>query len=64
VKTVVLAAGAGQISTADAFFRTEYLMNLQLSRLPIPFVALIDGIVLGGGAGISVHGTFRVATER
>ena len=42
----------------------EYCLNLQIFRLPIPYVALIDGIVMGGGVGISVYGHFRVATER
>ena len=46
------------------FFRSEYKLNHLISRLRKPHVALIDGITMGGGVGVSVHGTFRVATER
>jgi enoyl-CoA hydratase/carnithine racemase len=44
------------------FFADEYRMNAQLARFPKPYVALIDGIVMGGGVGISVHGSHRVMT--
>lgn len=46
------------------FFREEYTMNGALGALAVPQVALLDGIVMGGGAGASMHGAFRVATER
>lgn len=46
------------------FFRTEYTMNHMIGSLKIPYVALIDGITMGGGVGISVHGKYRVATEK
>lgn len=48
----------------EQFFRSEYALNLLLSQLPLPHVALMDGIVMGGGNGVSVHGHFRVVTER
>mmetsp|Transcript_50600 Transcript_50600/g.108070 ORF Transcript_50600/g.108070 Transcript_50600/m.108070 type:complete len:328 (-) Transcript_50600:689-1672(-) len=47
----------------DAFFREEYMLNLALSEATKPQVSVWDGIVMGGGAGLSVHGRFRVATE-
>ena len=47
-----------------SFFREEYAMNHALGLLQKPHVALMDGIVMGGGAGISIHGQFRVATEK
>lgn len=46
------------------FFGTEYVMNHTIGNLKIPYVALIDGITMGGGVGISVHGRYRVATEK
>ncbi|MGD9914382.1 MAG: enoyl-CoA hydratase/isomerase family protein [Rhizobiaceae bacterium] len=45
------------------FFHDEYLLNAQIARFAKPYVSLIDGIVMGGGAGISVHGSHRVMTE-
>lgn len=45
-------------------FRTEYLANSLISTYTIPYVALIDGITMGGGLGLSVHGHYRVATEK
>lgn len=46
------------------FFATEYRLNAAIKHFPKPIVALIDGIVMGGGAGISVHGKYRVVTEK
>ena len=46
------------------FFRSEYALNYALEVLSKPSVALLDGIVMGGGAGVSMHGTFRVATDK
>jgi enoyl-CoA hydratase len=46
------------------FFRGEYVLNTLIKRFAKPYVALIDGIVMGGGVGVSVHGSHRVASER
>ncbi|MEL6113538.1 MAG: enoyl-CoA hydratase/isomerase family protein [Pseudomonadota bacterium] len=46
------------------FFRYEYANNKAVFHFPKPYVALIDGIVMGGGVGVSVHGHFRVAGDR
>ena len=46
------------------FYRDEYLLNARIKHFPKPYIALIDGIVMGGGVGVSVHGSHRVATER
>ncbi|MDF2764634.1 MAG: enoyl-CoA hydratase [Rhodospirillales bacterium] len=48
----------------EIFYREEYALNRNIFRFPKPYVALIDGIVMGGGVGISVHGSHRVVTER
>lgn len=48
----------------EAFFATEYAMNAAIARLPKPYVALMDGVTMGGGVGVSIHGSHRVATER
>ncbi|XP_053209246.1 3-hydroxyisobutyryl-CoA hydrolase, mitochondrial-like isoform X1 [Panonychus citri] len=46
------------------FFREEYRLNNQIGSMAIPYVALLNGIVMGGGVGLSVHGAYRVATEK
>ncbi|MFI0845748.1 enoyl-CoA hydratase/isomerase family protein [Mesorhizobium sp. IMUNJ 23232] len=46
------------------FFADEYRLNAALARFPKPCVPLIDGIVMGGGVGISCHGSHRVMTEK
>ncbi|QDG61290.1 enoyl-CoA hydratase/isomerase family protein [Pseudarthrobacter sp. NIBRBAC000502771] len=53
----------GGTRTAD-FWQTEYRVNSLIARYPKPYVALMDGLVLGGGVGISAHGNVRVVTER
>ncbi len=58
------ASGPDPAAFGTAFFRTEYANNAAISQLPVPYVALIDGICMGGGVGASFHGSFRVATER
>ncbi len=64
VKEVVLRARSGDWSYGCEFFRVEYANNAAIAQLPMPYVAVMDGIVMGGGVGVSYHGTFRVATER
>ena len=46
------------------FWREEYRLNLRIKAYPKPYVPLIDGIVMGGGVGVSLHGSHRVAGER
>lgn len=45
------------------FYREEYLLNTYIKHYPKPYIALLDGIVMGGGVGVSVHGSHRVVTE-
>ena len=51
------------ITSAETFFREEYQLNLMIATYPKPYIALIDGICMGGGIGVSVHAPYRVATE-
>jgi enoyl-CoA hydratase len=55
---------AGRYEEALVYFREEYALNARIKRYRKPYVALIDGIVMGGGVGISVHGSHRVAGDR
>jgi len=55
---------AGRYDEALSFFREEYRLNAQIKHYRKPYVSLIDGIVMGGGAGISVHGSHRVAGDK
>lgn len=57
-------SGAADGSAAQAFFRAEYRLNTRIKNYPKPYVAFMDGVTMGGGVGISVHGSHRVATER
>lgn len=56
-------ARTGGTGSAD-FWWDEYHLNLAISRFPKPYVAVMDGVVLGGGVGVSAHGSIRVVTER
>jgi len=58
------AAGRAGAAGWDAFFRDEYRMNQTIARYPEPYVAILDGVTMGGGVGLSIHGRYRVATER
>ena len=55
---------AGRHSDMLPFWREEYTLNALIKRYPKPYVSLIDGIVMGGGVGLSVHGSHRVAGDR
>ena len=52
---------AGRYAEALTFWREEYALNTLIKEYPKPYVALIEGIVMGGGVGVSVHGSQRVA---
>jgi enoyl-CoA hydratase len=56
--------GKGDGRIMRDFFRDEYRMNRRIATFPKPYIALIDGITMGGGVGLSVHGSHRLATPR
>ncbi len=58
------AWGRAGDETFCTFFRDEYRLNTCIKRFPKPYVALIDGIVMGGGVGVSIHGSHRIAGDR
>jgi enoyl-CoA hydratase/carnithine racemase len=55
---------AGDPSLTAVFFWEEYRLIRQIHRFPKPYIAIVDGIAMGGGAGVSVNGAYRIATER
>lgn len=68
VRAVALSMGkpvpAGEQPLASVYFREEYALNQRIHEYPKPFIALVDGISMGGGLGLSIHGSHRVVTER
>jgi enoyl-CoA hydratase/carnithine racemase len=54
---------AGNTEPVEAFFAEEYALNAAIAEYPKTYIALIDGICMGGGIGVSVHGRVRVTTE-
>jgi len=54
----------GDGSAARAFWAEEYRLNARIARFAKPVVAVMDGIVMGGGIGLAAHASHRLATER
>ncbi|CAF4816327.1 unnamed protein product [Pieris macdunnoughi] len=77
-KSLVIVKGAGEkafcaggdVKSAidrvegPRFFHTEYNVNYLIGKYKIPYIAFINGVTMGGGVGVSVHGRYRVATEK
>jgi enoyl-CoA hydratase len=63
VRSLYDARGEGS-GLARAFWREEYRLNALVGRYPKPYVAVMDGIVMGGGIGLSAHADHRIVTER
>lgn len=53
----------GDRDGVETFFAEEYALNQAIAEYPKPYIALVDGICMGGGIGVSVHGAYRVASE-
>ncbi|MEV8476037.1 enoyl-CoA hydratase/isomerase family protein [Streptomyces sp. NPDC051173] len=58
------ARAGGGAGATRAFWRDEYRLNARIAAFPKPYVALMDGLVMGGGVGVSAHGGVRIVTER
>ena len=61
---MIAESGAGDASEARAFFKIEYRLNHLMFDYAKPIAAIVDGIVMGGGVGISEPADIRIATER
>ncbi|MCG5243688.1 enoyl-CoA hydratase/isomerase family protein [Azospirillum doebereinerae] len=58
------AGGLGSAPAIREFFYRQYSLNRLIKRYPKPYIALMDGIVMGGGTGVCQHGSHRIGTER
>ena len=64
IRVLYDAARTGNLAVPAEFFGAEYRVNARIAAFTKPYVALMDGVVMGGGVGVSAHGSFRVVTER
>lgn len=64
IKVVTELGRSEGVDAAARFFHDEYRLNWRIFAYPKPYIAFLDGVTMGGGVGISVHGLHRVLTER
>ena len=63
IRALYDAAKSGD-TLPEKFWATEYHLNVLIARYPKPFIAVMDGLVMGGGVGLSTHAAHRIVTER
>ncbi len=63
IRTIVEDIRAGRFDEVERFYWDEYRLNSRIKHYPKPYVALVGGIMMGGGVGVSIHGSHRVASE-
>ncbi|KAM6934522.1 3-hydroxyisobutyryl-CoA hydrolase, mitochondrial [Xenentodon cancila] len=63
IRAIVEEVKSGDFSVPN-FFHAEYNLNNAIGTCRKPYIAIIDGITMGGGVGLSIHGRYRVATEK
>ena len=63
IRAIRAMALSGDAAGIETFFAEEYALNAAIAAFPKPYVALIDGICMGGGIGLSIHGGIRVTSE-
>jgi len=61
---MIYESGRERPEEGTQFWREEFVVNSRISAYPKPYIAVMDGIVMGGGVGISAHGSHRIVTER
>ncbi len=54
---------AGRYDEALQYWRDEYRLNATIKRYRKPYVSIVDGVILGGGVGVAIHGSHRVAGD-
>lgn len=59
----ILPDPTDRMALGRAFFGTEYRVNRRINTFPKPYIALINGVAMGGGLGLSIHGSHRVVSE-
>lgn len=64
VRALREAVRAGRPEEAEEFWRVEYTLDRLVAEYPKPYLAWMDGVVMGGGLGISAHASHRLATDR
>ena len=64
IRTLYDATTTGDFGHAETFWRREYALDALIADYPKPYVAVMDGLVMGGGVGVSAHASHRIVTER
>jgi enoyl-CoA hydratase len=64
IRALHASAVSDGLAFAQDFFHAEYRLNARIASFAKPYVAIMDGIVMGGGIGLSAHGSHRIVTER
>jgi enoyl-CoA hydratase len=64
IRALYDAAKSGDKKLPEQFWATEYHLDVLIARYPKPVIALMDGVVMGGGVGLSAHASHRIVTER
>jgi enoyl-CoA hydratase len=64
IRALYDAAKSGDRTLPEKFWATEYYLDAYIARYPKPFIAVMDGLVMGGGVGLSAHAAHRIVTER
>ncbi len=64
IVSVYHAKSETQSILSDTFFREEYILNLAISNFSKPWISLLNGIAMGGGLGLSMHGKYRIVNNK